>query len=636
MSLVAAVKAHACLLLSAVVAFALILWLYWPGQYGPALLDDRSSILVIEDLQANPQLARDYIFGDGSGLLGRWVSMATFVAEKLWLGDSLAISKQVNIVLHLFNGLLLMLLLSRLLGLLCEQRSAHWLALVLGLCWLLAPLHVSTVLYVVQRMAMLSTTFMLLACLAYVSWRSRLAAGRFSLLFLLLTGLCIVLGLFAKENTIVVVPVLFLLEALWYQWRDERGAVIVWLKRLSLGGMALGGLGLVVTFALRYETMAAAFRHRPFSLGERALTQTRALWDYLGQLVWPDLARLGIYHDDFAISTGLNSPPSTLYALIAWVLVLLLCLCLLRWPWGRRLAIGPAWFLAGHAVESSVLPLELYFEHRNYFPVMGLYLALGGALAILVRRMPMVRAPAVAWLLVYAFWLALQTSSQVVVWSQRELIIFNHLNGHPLSPRANMDMAVLMANAGDLEQAKQYSKVAYDNSLVQVQGDFEMRDLALACITQRSVSAQDVTRLGAGNPRRPISSVTTLLTFVRMHQENQCPDFPWQAVADHLANIYLSDDSIATASANIYSTLASLENALQRWPLAYDYILRFRALDPDNTRGQLMQLHFSTALGKVDEANVLIDALLVKQQRGVLTQAEQQTLALYRPVKDSE
>ncbi len=631
-------RSSVLLLLAGTLVFSLSTWLYWPGQYGPELLDDRSSILVLEDVRENPELIADAIFGDRSGILGRWVSMSTFVFEKLYFGDSLAISKKVNIFLHLFNGLLLILLLRALLRVICNDRDATWLALALGACWLVAPLFVSTVLYVVQRMAMLSTTFMLLACLSYAGWRRRLGEGRFASLPLFFAGFFTVFGLFAKENTIVVVPVIFLLEALWYQWRDGQGRSIAWLRRLTLSGILLGALGLLATLLLRYDNLAQAFRYRPFSLEERLLTQTRALWDYLGQLVWPDLARLGIYHDDYVISTGLQSPPTTLYAIVAWLAVLAVSLLLLRWPWGRRLAIGPAWYLLAHAVESSVLPLELYFEHRNYFPVMGLYLAVGGMLAILVRRMPQVRAPAVAWLFVYAFWLALQTSSQVVVWSQRELIIFNHLNGHPYSARANTDMAVLMAEVGDLERARHYSQVAYEHSpaKTQSQGDFELRNLALACMSGRSVSDDEIARLGRVNPQRPISSVTTLLTFVRLHQDDACPGFPWLFAANHLAGLYLESDSVATAAPNVHSTLASLENSLQRYDKAYQYMLRFREVLPDNTRGQLMQLHFTTALGKVGEAKDLIKQLQDKQARGELTVGEQQNLALYLPRPEKE
>ncbi len=148
-------------------------WVYWPGQYGPALLDDRSSVLVISDLKENPDYFWDYVTGNKSGPLGRPVSMASFVLEQLFLDGSLATSKRVNIVLHLFNGCLVICLFWLLFRHIATP-GYRWLAVVLGAAWLLSPLYVSTVLYIVQRMAMLCTMFMLLACIGYVLWREQL------------------------------------------------------------------------------------------------------------------------------------------------------------------------------------------------------------------------------------------------------------------------------------------------------------------------------------------------------------------------------------------------------------------------------------------------------------------------------
>ena len=141
---------------------ALTAWIYWPGIKGPQLLDDRSSVLVIEDLRSKPELSLDFLFGNRSGLLGRSVAMASFVLEKLYLDEGIGGSKKVNIVLHLLNGVLVIWLFWLLFRFL-QVTGYRWLAVMLGAIWLLHPLLVSTVLYTVQRMAMLSTLFMLLS-----------------------------------------------------------------------------------------------------------------------------------------------------------------------------------------------------------------------------------------------------------------------------------------------------------------------------------------------------------------------------------------------------------------------------------------------------------------------------------------
>ena len=98
-------------MLLALMVLLLGLWIYWPGSAGPDLLDDRSSVMVIADLQSNPELALDYVSGDKSGLLGRSVSMASFVLEKRYFDGGIAGNKKVNIILHLLNGVLVIWLL---------------------------------------------------------------------------------------------------------------------------------------------------------------------------------------------------------------------------------------------------------------------------------------------------------------------------------------------------------------------------------------------------------------------------------------------------------------------------------------------------------------------------------------------
>ncbi|MEM7283852.1 MAG: hypothetical protein AAF438_19730 [Pseudomonadota bacterium] len=604
------------------------LWIYWPGKTGPVLLDDFSSVLVIGNLQQNPELAWDYVRGDDSGPLGRTISMMSFVLESLLFGDSIEIKKQVSILLHLVNGCLVVVLFSLLFRFLAVP-GRFWLALILGAAWTLSPLFVSTVLYVVQRMAMLSTTFMLCACIAYVVWRLQLLRGSFSPILMGTVLLCIVLAMFSKENAIVVVPILILMEALWFQFAGPGGKTIAWLRRLTFSLIAIGAAFLCLYLVLKWDTRAAAFGHRYFSLDERLLTQTRILWDYVGQLFIPDVFRMGLYHDDVVVSTSLREPPTTFYAVLAWCGVALAFGLLLFKRWGRYIAFGLAWFLVGHSIESTVFPLELYFEHRNYFPSIGLFLLVGALFAGITRRMIEVGPPLLAYLALTVVWLASLTSSQVQIWSSQPLLILQHLNAHPNSFRANADMAVHMANLGELEAARDYSARAFALSRVERSGDHDIRDLALACIANQPVPPEQIEQLGTNRPDRPFGSVVTLQTMVHLLQDDVCPAFDRLRFANRMYEIYLSPDSTATASANIYLGLALLEHVMQRWNNALAYIDLFLAQSPDYAQGLLMKLHFVTALGKVDEAEALRSQLLELQTLGKLTVSEQQTLSLY-------
>lgn len=616
----------ACLLAPVVLCCAV--WLYWPGISGPVLLDDRSSVLVIGDLKSHPERAFDYIFGDKSGYLGRSVSMTSFVLEKIYLDEGSVGGKKVNIVLHAINGALVFWLF----WLLFRHHKVpgyRVLSVLLGALWLLHPLQVSSVLYVVQRMAMLATSFMLLSCISYVYWRQGLIAGRVGALRFLPVLLFLVLGLFSKENAIVLVPTLLLLEVWWFGFAGRDGSVIKWLRGVTYGLISAGSLILLSILLLRWDALAARFSKRPFTLEERLLTQSRIVWDYVGQWLRPQVTRMGLYHDDIVLSKGLFEPIATAWAIAGWLLLVLACGALLRWRGGRWIVFGIAWFVLGHSVESTVLPLELYFEHRNYFPSIGLVLVLGGMFAIFVKRWPEPKAPLLVCLGLCALVLSLITSSQVQLWSNRSMLNLAHLIGHPNSPRANIDMATELAQLGDLDAAYRYSRVAYENSPQERSGDYEVRDLALSCIARQPPPPGLVQRLGEKDPQRPLSSVTTLLTMVRLLQDDACPHIDRSLFADRMAQLYLVDDFKRKASPKIYSNLAVLENALQRYDNAYAYADQFLALSPNNTRGLLMKLHFATALGKVESAKEVIAALQALDEQGKLTVGQRQTLAMY-------
>ena len=103
---------------------------------------------------------------------------------------------------------------------------------------------------------------------------------------------------------------------------------------------------------------------RDFSLGERLLTETRVLWFYLHMIVLPNLGEMGLHHDDFLISRGPLSPWTTLPALAGLLLLAGGAFALRNKQ--PIITFGIAFFFVGHAMESTIIPLELVFEHRNY------------------------------------------------------------------------------------------------------------------------------------------------------------------------------------------------------------------------------------------------------------------------------
>ena len=85
----------------------------------------------------------------------------------------------------------------------------------------------------------------------------------------------------------------------------------------------------------------------------------------------------------------------------------------------------------------------------------------------------------------------------------------------------------------------------------------------------------------------------------------------------------------AIGARRVPANLAVLENALQRYEYALAYTEQLLAMSPNDKRGLLMKLHFTTALGRPEEAEKVIARLQQMDEQGSLTVGEQQTLALY-------
>jgi hypothetical protein len=428
-----------CVLLATVAA-------YWVGLHGPFVLDDDANFAVIGRWLDHAIGWRQAMFGVDSGPTGRPLSMASFMLSG-WLGGlSPWAFKAGNLLVHLVNGVLLFALALRLAARDPVYRTrACAIALVLASLWLLHPLLVSTVLYAVQRMAMLSATFMLLGLIAYCRGRDALERDRagagFGWLFLAVPA-CTLLAGAAKENGLLLPVVCAVLEACYFipaagQRRPALVRAFLWL------GVALPLLAGLVFVAWHPGAVLAGYAGRSFTLGQRLLTEARILWDYVASILLPWGPRLSLYRDDYPVSTGWLAPPSTLLAIVAWIAVLALA-----WRLRRRvpaLGAGLGIFLVGHVVESSVLPLLLYFEHRNYFPMIGVLWAAAALVLLAARalapRMDRPRPVFATGLALLLLGFGLATYARARVWSDRDTLLAASLRASPGSRWLRMDLA---------------------------------------------------------------------------------------------------------------------------------------------------------------------------------------------------
>lgn len=609
-------------------------WAYAPGLQGPSLLDDQVNLSRLAKLGEQPGFAGDVAMGNRSGFLGRPLSMWSFTLEKLYLDRGLYGIKRSNLVLHLINGTLMYLLFLRLL-LVARLPSPRAVACCCAAAWLLSPLYVSTVLYSVQRMAQLSTLGVLATLLAYTHWRVRVLRGDRAWWLLALVPCCAVAALLAKGNGVVALPMVLLLEWLWFDFAAASVAVSRILRRCWGWLSGLGALVAIAGLVWLWPGLINSYARRDFTLHERVLTQSRALWDYIGQLLWPAVERMGVFHDDYPVSQGLTQPVETLWSLLAWLLVLCGC-ALLIFGKGRMsrearlLGCGVGLYLLGQAVESSVLPLELYFEHRAYLSGLGLFLLLAVVMGLLLRGYPALRPPLLATAAVALSALLTLTGSQAALWSSRDMITLTSLNAHPGSVRTNVEMAALLARRGQLDGALRYSSRAQSLRGEADSAPLLVRNLVLTCLANESPSAD---RLQAfmispeGAQHREVNS--NMRTLTRLLLDQHCARFDVRALTERLAEIFLTAPDASSATRNLFTLMAQLENHLGNYQRAYAYTELLLEKSPGDTRGLFMQLYFASALGREDEAAAIGERLGEMERLGLLSAEERHNLSLF-------
>ena len=446
-STVGAVFAAACLLL-----LSIAWWIYQPGISGPLLLDDWANLSVLENAPVDDWSGfRSFVFGNASGPTGRPVSMLSFLLDgRSWPID-VASSKQTNILIHLLCAL-------SLLGLaVCVFHSVgvrrpriSLLAFFATAIWVLHPLNVSTVLYLIQRMTLLVTLFSLLGLICFFVGRTLIIQDVTKGMSLLLLALFPfgLLAILSKENGVLLLASFVIIELTLFQKLETNKAYTRWFRFGVILPLCLFVSYLGVTFLPSIE----AYNFRSFSLLERLLTESRILIDYLANIFFPQIQGFGLYHDDIVVSTTLWQPLTTLLS-VACILLLLVLSIRMRTA-EPMFSFAVLWFFVWHFLESSYLPLELYFEHRNYLPMIGpvlagTYYSMRAIDLVSWEYFPRIMA---VLALVAVLFLSSLTFQLTRLWGGSGALISHWAEQHPESIRAQSDLASILADIGGARQ----------------------------------------------------------------------------------------------------------------------------------------------------------------------------------------
>ena len=441
-----------CALASAAFA-AVLIASYFRGFFGPFILDDSQNLLPVFRFIKDETTWQYALFENTSGIWGRAVSMFSFWLNGAIFGADPFSFKLGNFTLHLANGVLVYFLLRRLCLIVGRsEASARIIALVGAGGWLSLAIHVSTVLYVVQRMSQLSAFFALSSLIIFVRWRMLASPS------LRQTGLAwlgvVVLTAFAalsKENGVLVFPLLAVIELTLFQHSGatQQRTIGRWIIFLFVVCPLLAIAGYLLA---NPNYLSSGYDTRTFTLDERLLTQPRVLWDYMAQIIAPNSKKLGLFHDDFALSTSLLTPISTLPAILGLFAAVVVAL-ILRTKRPSLVSCGILFYLIGQSMESSFINLEIYFEHRNYLPSVGVVIAAAG-IAIHVLGNEGARFIRPLWFTAGAIiaanlWVVWLQSN---VWSSTGNLLAHAERSSPDSVRIQMLKAQMFGNERNFEQ----------------------------------------------------------------------------------------------------------------------------------------------------------------------------------------
>ena len=433
----------------------LTVFVYWAGLQGNFLFDDYPNL---QDLGTYGVIdswdkVRNFISNGFSGPTGRPISLLSFLIDANTWPASPYSFKYTNLMIHLLNGVLLywaILLLLKNYN--YKENKSIWIALVASAIWLLHPYFVSTTLYVVQRMAQLATLFSLVGIVGYLKCRLsipfRPVRAYIGMVFFL--GLGTVFATYSKENGALLPFLILVIEfcnpnkmnrPIW-QWR----AFFLWLPSIAI----LVVLSKYITFA------EDPWPNRNFNMIERLYSESRILCEYLFNLLIPQVELRGLYQDAFIVSKSIFNPITTLYSIIFLLALLFLALFFKkRYP---LFALGILFFLTAHLMESTVIGLELYFEHRNYLAAIFLFLPIVSGLALLKDR---IDARLVNLIVIFILGgLSFFTYERAKLWGNTPALELYWAQNSPNSPRAQSSIAGMLFDQGRVLEANLFLETA--------------------------------------------------------------------------------------------------------------------------------------------------------------------------------
>ena len=436
--------------------FMLAYFVLQQGIYGPFILDDLLHFPRLSNGVYTSDEAIKWIFSGGESGSGRFLSYASFLIDDNIWPNKPEIFKHTNLLLHLLSGIMVYLLLRQIICLVSfveSKRSVEFIALLLTFFWMFAPMQHSAIYMAIQRMTILMGLFVLIGLNLYVYGRIKLQDSALLGYFYMSLGIGFfgVLSVFSKEPGILICLYALVLEyTILKDIAWENRFKDLWKSIFLIAPL----ISLLAFYILSLSSLEEHYAKREFSFLERLISEPRALVKYIYVFLYPHGAFLGPYQDDFQISRHLFLPVSTFFS-IGFSCTLMLFALKFNKLFPLKSA-GILFFFSAHLLESTILPLELYFEHRNYIGSIGILLAVFGLICLVKERILDRYKKYIYIILTFiATFHVYSAYSSAKVWGSESKQALVWAYYHPKSVRAQIDSVKYWLNIGNIEKARQ-------------------------------------------------------------------------------------------------------------------------------------------------------------------------------------
>lgn len=492
--------------------------IYALGLHGGFWLDDYNVIVNNGYLKLNEltwQNLKAAIFSFQNGNY-RPVAMLSFALNSYFFDLSPFSLKSINLLIHLINGIGLYIFTTLILKTaghkhLLKTIDKKYIPLILTTLWLLSPINLTSVLYAVQRMASLSCLFMIYGCIIYFLGRQHkndyLSKILIAVSFLIFTPL----AYYSKENGILLIPLLFLIEILFFKFKTVSNNLSKGLIALYVVTLAIPIIMIIALLIYDPAKLIGTFGNRDFTAFERLLTQFRVLWFYIFMTIAPINSKLSLWHDDYLLSTSLVDPITTIISALG--LIFALIFAIVKAKKNPLICFAIFWFFICHSIESSIFNLELVYEHRNYLASYGMLLGVLVTIDFICSQLKLYKL-SIIFVLAFALYLTFILFLRAQLWgTPLEHAIFE-ANNHPESPRALQIAGSMIINSSSSFSSPALAKTQGLNLLAESSKYDKLTFIADACLLVLS------DKLSLPHRGRYIKEILLKLTYQSMISSN--------------------------------------------------------------------------------------------------------------------